>query len=88
MRLATVMEIDGVPGAGGAVGQLRNATVPQLVEPMSVDTVVDATIEGIENRQFLITPAPMALDMFQAKAQNYDGFLAQLQQRIAAINSQ
>lgn len=57
-----------------------------LVEPMSVETVVDATVDGIENRQFLITPAPMALDMFQAKAQNYDGFLAQLQQRIASLS--
>lgn len=56
-----------------------------LVEPMSVDTVVDSAMAGITAGQFLITPAPIAVDMLQAKAQNYDGFLAQLQQRVAAM---
>lgn len=56
-----------------------------LVEPMSVDVVVDAAIEGITQGTFLITPAPIAVDMFQAKAQNYDGFLANLQQRVASL---
>jgi len=56
-----------------------------LVEPMSVDVVVDAAVEGITEGRFLITPAPIAVDMFQAKAQDYDGFLAQLQQRVASL---
>ena len=58
-----------------------------MVQPMSVETVVDAAIEGIENGHFLITPAPIALEMLQAKAQNYDGFLAQLQQRVQGLGS-
>lgn len=58
-----------------------------LMEPMPVEVVVDAAIEGIMNGTFLITPAPHALDMFQAKAQNYDGFLAQLQERVAGLDS-
>lgn len=56
-----------------------------LVEPMSVDVVVDAAIEGITQGTFLITPAPIAVDMLQAKAQNYDGFLANLQERVASL---
>lgn len=58
-----------------------------IVEPMTVDTVVDAAIEGIGDGRFLITPAPVALDMFRAKADDYDAFLAQMQQRIAALRS-
>lgn len=53
-----------------------------MVEPMSVDVVVDAAIEGITEGRFLITPAPIALDMFRAKARDYDAFIAQMQQRI------
>lgn len=56
-----------------------------LVQPMSVETVVDATIEGIAAGNFLITPAPMALDGFRAKAQDYDGFLAQMQDRVTQL---
>lgn len=56
-----------------------------LFDPMPVATVVDATIKGIEAGQFLITPAPNAVDMFQAKAADYDGFITQMQQRLAAM---
>jgi len=56
-----------------------------LVEPMSVGVVVDAAIEGITNGPFLIAPAPIAVAMFQAKAQGYDGFLTKLQQRVASM---
>lgn len=56
-----------------------------LVQPMSVDVVVDSAIEGIGDGRFLIAPAPIAIDMMQAKAQDYDGFLAQLQQRVAGL---
>lgn len=58
-----------------------------MVQPMSVDTVVDAAVEGIVNGHFLITPAPIALDMLQAKAHDYDGFLAQLQQRVQGLGN-
>lgn len=58
-----------------------------IVEPMSVDDVVDAAVEGITDGRFLITPAPVALDMLQAKAQNYDGFLTQLQERVQGLGN-
>lgn len=56
-----------------------------LVEPMTVDTVVDSAIAGITAGEFLIAPAPVAIDMLRAKAQNYDGFLTQVQQRVAEM---
>lgn len=58
-----------------------------VVEPMSVDTVVDATIEGIGDGRFLITPAPMALNMLQNKAQDYDGFLTQMQGLVQGLGN-
>ncbi|MEM7272627.1 MAG: SDR family oxidoreductase [Actinomycetota bacterium] len=58
-----------------------------MVQPMGVETVVDATIDGLTDGRFLITPAPMALDMLQAKAQDYDGFLAQLQTRVQGLGN-
>lgn len=58
-----------------------------LVQPMTVDLVVDAAIAGITAGEFLITPAPVALDMLRAKAQDYDGFLSQLQQRVAEMRA-
>lgn len=56
-----------------------------MVQPMSVNDVVDAAVDGIGDGRFLITPAPVALDMLQAKAQNYDGFLAQMQERVRGL---
>lgn len=56
-----------------------------LVEPMTVETVVDSAIAGIVAGDFLIAPAPVAIDMLRAKAENYDGFLTQVQQRVAAM---
>lgn len=56
-----------------------------MVEPMGVDTVVDAAIAGIVAGDFLIAPAPVAVDMLRAKAQDYDGFLGQIQQRVAGL---
>lgn len=58
-----------------------------MVQPMSVDTVVDAAIEGLVDGRFLITPAPIALDMLQTKAQDYDGFLAQMQDRVQGLGN-
>ena len=56
-----------------------------MVEPMTVDTVVDAAIAGITAGEFLIAPAPVAIDMLRAKAENYDGFLSNVQQRVAQL---
>lgn len=50
-----------------------------MFEPMPVDTVVDALVAGIESGTFIITPGQQPLEMFQAKAQNWDGFLTRLQ---------
>lgn len=58
-----------------------------IVQPMSVDEVVDAAVDGISDGRFLITPAPVALDMLRAKAQDYDGFLAQMQQRVQGLRN-
>ncbi len=56
-----------------------------MTKPMSVNTVVDAAVKGITEGKFLITPAPMSLDLFRAKAQDYDAFLTQMQQRVDAL---
>lgn len=56
-----------------------------LFEPLTVDDVVDATIDGIRERRFLIAPAPNVLDMFRAKADDYEGFLSEMQERVAAL---
>lgn len=58
-----------------------------LFEPMSVDVVVDSAIEGITEGRFMITPAPNSIEMFQAKAANYDGFLSQMRERLATMRA-
>lgn len=58
---------------------------PGMVEPLSVDAVVDAVVEGLADERFLILPSPQPLGMFQMKAQDYDGFIAGIQQRLAAM---
>lgn len=58
-----------------------------LFEPLTIEAVVDAVVEGVGNGDFLILPAPHVLDTFQAKATNYDGFLAQMQERIAKLDN-
>ena len=58
---------------------------PGMVEPLSVDDVVDAAVEGLADERFLILPSDQPLGMFQMKAQDYDGFIAGLQQRLAAM---
>jgi len=59
-----------------------------LFDPMPVDVVVDAAVDGIEAGRFMITPAPNSIEMFQAKAADYDGFLSQMQERLAAMRDQ
>lgn len=56
-----------------------------MFEPMSVETVVDAAVAGIEAGTFLIAPAPHAIDMFQAKANDYPAFIAKMQGVIAGM---
>lgn len=56
-----------------------------MVEPLTVDEVVDAVVDGLADERFLILPSPQPLGMFQMKAQDYDGFIAGIQQRLAAM---
>lgn len=58
-----------------------------MFEPLSVDAVVDAIVAGLEAGTFIIAPNEQPMKMFQAKAADYDGFLANLQQRIQGLKS-
>lgn len=58
-----------------------------MVPPLSVEEVVDAVVEGLAAEKFLILPTPEPLGMFQMKAQDYDGFIAGIQQRLAAMRA-
>ena len=58
---------------------------PGMVEPLTVEEVVDAVVDGLAAETFLILPSPQPLGMFQMKAQDYDGFIAGIQQRLAAM---
>ena len=55
-----------------------------LVEPLSVDHVVDAVVAGIKAETFLILPGEGGDQMLKAKLNDYDGFLANLNQRVTA----
>ena len=54
-----------------------------MVEPLTVDEVVHAVVDGLADERFLILPSAQPLGMFQMKAQDYDGFIAGVQQRLA-----
>lgn len=56
-----------------------------MVAPLTVDEVVDAVVDGLADERFLILPSAQPLGMFQMKAQDYDGFIAAVQQRLAAM---
>lgn len=56
-----------------------------LFEPLTVDDVVDGAIDGIENGGFLIPVGPGVIETFQAKAGDYDAFLANMQQRVQSL---
>jgi NAD(P)-dependent dehydrogenase (short-subunit alcohol dehydrogenase family) len=58
-----------------------------MFQPMSVDTVVDSVVEGLAAGTFIITPTPQPMEMFQAKANNWDGFLGNMQERIKEMKS-
>lgn len=54
-----------------------------IMEPLTVDQVVDSAVEGLEAGSFLITPMPMALDMFRAKANDIDAFHNNMRTRLS-----
>ena len=56
-----------------------------MFQALSVDDVVDSIVAGIESGAFIIAPNDQAMNMFQAKANDYDGFLGNLQDRIASM---
>lgn len=58
-----------------------------LQQALSVDEVVDSVIEGLADDRFLILPAPMPLELFRAKAADYDGFIETLSGRVAAMKA-
>lgn len=53
-----------------------------LLQPLSVDDVVDAVVDGLEAETFLILPGEGGDQMLKAKLNDYDGFLANLNQRV------
>ncbi len=58
-----------------------------MFQALSVDDVVDSIVAGIESGTFIIAPNDQAINMFQAKANDYDGFLGNLQERIASMKN-
>lgn len=56
-----------------------------IVEPLTVDQVIDATVDGLETGEFLITPTPDTAAMFQAKAADWNGFFDGLRSRLAGV---
>jgi len=53
-----------------------------MMQPLRVDDVVDAVVAGLEEETFLILPGEGGDQMLKAKLNDYDGFLANLNQRI------
>lgn len=53
-----------------------------MFEPMSVDLVVDAVVAGLDAGTFIIAPGPKPIEMFRAKANDWDGFIGNLQQAV------
>lgn len=56
-----------------------------MFQALSVHDVVDSVVAGLEAGTFIIAPNEQPMTMFQAKANDYDGFLGNLQQRIASM---
>lgn len=56
-----------------------------MFQALSVDDVVDSIVAGIDAGTFIIAPNENPMQMFQAKANDYDGFLSNLQQRIQSM---
>ena len=58
-----------------------------MFQALSVDDVVDAIVAGLEAGTFIIAPNEQPMAMFQAKANDWDGFLGNLQQRVQGLKS-
>jgi NAD(P)-dependent dehydrogenase (short-subunit alcohol dehydrogenase family) len=56
-----------------------------MFQPLTVDDVVDSIVAGLEAGTFIIASNDTPISMFQAKANDYDGFLANLQQRVQGL---
>lgn len=58
-----------------------------LQEALSVEDVAEAAAQGLADDRFLILPAPQPLQLFRAKADDYDAFVEMLSGRIAAMRA-
>lgn len=58
-----------------------------LFQALSVDDVVDCVIAGLDAGTFIIAPNEQPMAMFQAKANDWDGFLGNLQERVQGLKS-
>lgn len=58
-----------------------------MFQALSVNEVVDSVVAGLKAGTFIIAPNEQPMAMFQAKANDYDGFLNNLQQRISSMNA-
>jgi len=56
-----------------------------MFQALSVDDVVDAVVQGLDAGTFIIAPNDQPMAMFQAKANDWDGFLGNLQQKVQGL---
>lgn len=56
-----------------------------MFQPLSVEDVVDSVVAGLDAGTFIIASNDTPMSMFQAKANDYDGFLDNLQQRVQGL---
>lgn len=59
-----------------------------LFQPMTVEEVADSVIDGLEAGTFIIAPGPKPMEMFRAKANDWDSFIVNMQERVASMRSQ
>ena len=58
-----------------------------MFEPMPVAVVVDSVVEGLNDGTFIIAPTPQPMEMFRAKAADWDGFIGNLQERLQGMRN-
>ncbi len=58
-----------------------------MFQPLSVEAVVDSIVDGLNAGTFIIAPNEQPMTMFQAKANDWDGFIGTLQERVQALSS-
>ena len=68
--------IDAFTSMTGASGDMHAWVTGIAIDP---DTVADAVVEAIHDETFLILPHPEVRDYFQAKANDYDRWIAGMQ---------